>query len=279
MRNYGLLLGIALILVGIGFIAAQSGRSHNDLAPQVTSDNALDVSTPARPARDIREIRSRTSHPESESIEAYIATLSPRSSEVFHDSVFTYVVVIAPDMAPVDAARLFLKDESYLIELLLEHSEMTKAYAGIDIEIIDLRKNGDNFTVSYRQKIDGHLVDSISRLKFHESGKVDRLYSSIVNPNAIESGPTIREGEAIAHAKRALGIELGRDQSDALIFPISRLPNAGSPPTVYYMLQDSDMPPVPYWHIYLVPANGGVSFTARVNAMTGETTIHSNMTQ
>jgi len=282
MRPHGTILGAVTILVGVVLLAGIEDMSGKDadgkvLGADTPMDNVSTLKATAYADFEIQAKQRPTNDALDEAMVAYIESLSPRSFEYFRTDTVTYVEIIAPEIGVVNISELFLKNVSYLKDFLLEHSEMTGAFDGIELDIIELRKNADRFTIIYRQRIHGILVRQKSNVQLHSSGEVYRLNSFVVNPDKIDSGPTIRRDEAITHAKYALAVELGRVQSEALISPISENEKSVPPPTVYYVVEDSDESPIPYWYIVITPSGGGASYSAMVNAVTGEAKVRSAM--
>ena len=203
-----------------------------------------------------------------------IERLSPLALDCFRTKSSTYIQLARANIGFVDAKAVETGDLESLRELLLELRELTDAFEQLDLKLVEIRPDTDGQRLIYRQQINGIAVDNRNWVIFGADGHVSTLNSSIVDPKHVVPAPSVSEAEAVTFAIEAIEHEVGGRLENATVSD-----NPGFKTKLYYSHSARNDIHELYWRASVSGQSMGFShsYSAIVNATTGETAIANNL--
>lgn len=254
------------------FLFARDSGPVGDSTSEVSLDPDLRHSQSGTRDSDLLELDSEIEVSGKRAIDTAIDEIGPLTFDYYSTNSSRYIQLNGGDIGQVSATELLDGNPKSLRNLLAKHQLLTGYFPELQIELLDTRSSYGGNRVIYRQTIDGIPMDIRSNVEFSSDGLVVSLTSHVVDPESVRQFPTVLESEATVHASQALANEIG-NQIDDLSVDL----NDSMSPKLYYGFIGEGEDPVLYWKVLVKSSSHGLSYSAAVDAQTGETVLWNNM--
>lgn len=183
----------------------------------------------------------------------------------------SYFRLSSSSVGQVDLLALAEGETLPIKHLLSDYNDFLGDVDDLSFEVLNVRDEGEQVIVDFRQTIEGIPVDRNLRMLVEPGGQVTWLSAVVFSPDAVLF-PQVQLSEATVHAQTALPIEFVDSQATAVVQ--SAIPGTNvTDPHLVYTFDDLDSVLSPQWNIFLASSEPGQIFVARVDATTGKTTI------